>query len=124
MTEQCSRHLESLWKIRLTHDEAPALTGWLAAGDARMGDLLRDPDVREERLDVVVLMILRDGECLVTPDDDTVLATGDELLLAGRPAARRALDTTLVVDGALQYVVTGRHVPAGWIWRRFSRKQG
>jgi voltage-gated potassium channel len=124
MTELCSRHLESLWKIRLTPDEAPALTAWLAGGDARLGDLLRDPDVREVRLDVVVLMILRDDECLVTPDDDTVLATRDELLLAGRPAARRALDTTLVVDGALQYVVTGRHVPAGWIWRRLSREQG
>ncbi|WP_433273185.1 potassium channel family protein [Pseudonocardia xinjiangensis] len=124
MTELCSRHLESLWKIRLTHDEAPALTAWLAGGDARLGDLLRDPDVREVRLDVVVLMILRDDECLVTPDDDTVLATRDELLLAGRPAARRALDTTLVVDGALQYVVTGRHVPASWIWRRLSREQG
>jgi K+/H+ antiporter YhaU regulatory subunit KhtT len=32
---------------------------------------------------VVVLMILRDDECLLTPDDDVVLASGDELLLAG-----------------------------------------
>jgi Trk K+ transport system NAD-binding subunit len=128
MTELCGRHLEALWKVRLNHVEAPALTGWLATGEARLGDLLRDPDVREERLHVVVLMILRDDECLLTPDDDVVLAPGDELLLTGRPAARRALETTMVVDATREYVVTGRHVPASWIWARLlpagERREG
>jgi hypothetical protein len=117
-----------VWKVRLNHVEAPALTGWLATGEARLGDLLRDPDVREERLHVVVLMILRDDECLLTPDDDVVLAPGDELLLTGRPAARRALETTMVVDATREYVVTGRHVPASWIWARLlpagERREG
>jgi voltage-gated potassium channel len=124
LTEVCGRHLEALWKVRLSRAEAPALTSWLAGGDARLGDLLRDPDAREERLDVVVLMILRDGDCLLTPEDDEVLAPDDELLLAGRPAARRALDTTLWVDAAREYVVTGRRVPESWIWRRLSRATG
>jgi hypothetical protein len=47
-----------------------------------------------------------------------VLAAGDELLLAGWAAARRALGTILVVDAALEYVVTGSRVPSSWIWRR------
>jgi hypothetical protein len=83
MTELSGRHLQALWKLRVNHVEAPALTWWPATGEARLGDLLRDPDDREERLHVVVLMILRDDECLLTPDDDVVLASGDELLLAG-----------------------------------------
>jgi hypothetical protein len=69
---------------------------------------------------VVVLMVARNGECVVTPDDDFVLTPDDELLLCGRLAARRALDTTMVVEAAREYVVSGRHVPVSWIWRRFS----
>ena len=121
LTEACVRHLGALWKFRLNRTEAPALAGWLARGDARLGDLLRDPDERAERLDAVVLMILRPGERLLPPGDDVALAPDDELLLAGRPSARRALDTTLWVDAVREYVVTGLHVPESWIWRQMSR---
>ena len=48
---------------------------------------------------------------------------GDELLLAGWPAARRALDTMLFVDGVREYVVTGRRVPSSWIWRKSRREE-
>jgi len=48
-------------------------------------------------------------------------AAGDEILLAGRPSARRALSTLLFVDSALEYVVSGRRVPESWIWRKLSR---
>jgi voltage-gated potassium channel len=125
LTGRCGRRLEGLWKVRLNRAEAPALGGWLASGTARIGEVLRDPDGREERLDVVVLMVLRtrsDGdECVLAPADDFTLAPGDELLLAGRPAARRGLETTMLLEAASEYVRTGRRVPTGWIWRRLSR---
>jgi voltage-gated potassium channel len=121
LSQRCDRHLQALWKVRLTHAEAPALTGWLAAGGARLGDLLRDPDDRDVALPAVVLMVLRGEECLLAPDDDTELHPGDELLLAGRPTARRGLDTTMLLDSAREYVVSGRYVPAGWVWRRLTR---
>jgi hypothetical protein len=57
---------------------------------------------------------------MLAPDDDFVLETGDELLLAGWSAARRALDTILLVHGVLEYLVTGRRVPSSWIWRKLS----
>jgi voltage-gated potassium channel len=121
LTQRCDRRLQAMWKVRLTRAEAPALTGWLAAGGARLGDLLRDPDDRDRPLPAVVLMVLRGGAGLLTPDDDTELHPGDELLLAGLPAARRGLDTIMVVDAAREYVVSGRHVPASWVWRRLTR---
>ncbi|TWF74934.1 Trk K+ transport system NAD-binding subunit [Pseudonocardia hierapolitana] len=120
ITQRCGRRLGALWKVRLNQVEAPATIGWLTSGEARLGDLLRDPDDRDVQLPAVVLMVMRDGECVLTPDDNLVLAPGDELLLCGRPAARRALDTTMVVDAAREYVVSGRHVPASWIWRRMA----
>lgn len=126
MTTHCGRRLENLWKVRLNPTEAPAMVGWLRSGEARLGDVLRDPDGREDRLAVVVLMVLRqnaDGseDCLMAPRDDCVLAPGDEVLLLGGTAARRGLDITTLIDAACEYVRTGRRVPTGWVWRRLAR---
>ena len=122
ITEHCGRHLHELWKVRLNPAEAPAATTWLAAGGARLGDLLRDPDDRDRRLAAVPLLVQRGTEATLTPGDDFLLEPGDELLLAGRSAERRALDTTLFDAASSQYALYGTHVPSSWIWRRLSRK--
>jgi voltage-gated potassium channel len=123
LTELCGRRLQTLWKVRITPRDAPGLRTWLAAGGIRLDDLLRDPLDRDEPLRAVPLMVLRGDDCILAPGGEFELRTGDEILLAGRPAARRSLDTTLVQDAAAHYVLSGRHVPAGWIWRRLSRRR-
>jgi voltage-gated potassium channel len=120
LTALCGEHLQALWKVRLTAREAPALTPWLASGDARLGDLLRNPEDRDEPLHAVPLLLLRGPDATLAPDPGCVLTSGDELLLAGWPAARRALEVTLVVDAVREYVVSGRRVPSGWLWRRLN----
>src|SRR3954470_2155776 len=120
LTALCGSRLQTLWKVRLTPQEAPGLAGWLSSGEARLGAFLRNPEDRDEPLHLVTLMVVRGGEATLAPDDDFVLRPGDELLLAGWPAARRALATILVVHGVLEYVVTGRRVPSSWIWRRLT----
>jgi voltage-gated potassium channel len=121
LTGLCGPQLQSLWKVRLTSQEAPALRRWLASGQARLGDLLRNPENREEPLHATVLLVLSDGEAVLAPGDDHVLRPGDELLFAGWAAARRALGTILLVDSVLEYVVSGRRVPSSWLWRRLGR---
>ncbi|SFK97814.1 potassium channel family protein [Geodermatophilus ruber] len=121
LTALCGTRLQALWKVRLTPEEAPALQDWLARGEARVGTLLRNPEDRDEPLHAIVLLVVRGNEAVLAPPDDFVLQPGDELLLAGRPAARRALETTLLVDGVLEYLVTGQRVPSSWIWRRLRR---
>jgi Trk K+ transport system NAD-binding subunit len=122
LTARCDRQLQTLWKVRLTPDEAPALQPWLGSGQVRLRDLLRDPVDRDEQLSALTLLVLRAEDAALAPADDFVLAAGDEILLAGRPAARRALESTLVVDAVGEYVVSGRLVPSSWIWRRLSRR--
>jgi hypothetical protein len=122
LKELCGTHLQTLWKVRLTAQEAPALTGWLAGGTARLGELLRNPEDRDEPLHAVVLLVVRNSEAHLAPGPDFVLAEGDEILLAGWAAARRALGTILFVDAAREYVVSGRRVPSSWIWRKLSRE--
>jgi voltage-gated potassium channel len=120
----CGTHLQALWKIRLGAREAPALMGWLASGRARLGDLLRNPEDRDEPLHAVALLVRRGADVTLAPDGDFLLALHDELLLVGWPAARRALDTTMVVDAVHEYVVTGRRVPSSWVWRTLTRAAG
>jgi voltage-gated potassium channel len=119
LVRRCGRRLDALWKVRLTEQEAPAVVRWLPEG-LTLGSLLRDPDEPDVRLEVVPLLLRHDGRNLLAPDDDAPLALGDELLLAGQPSARRELDTTLLVDAAAEYVITGRRRPAGWLWRRLA----
>ena len=116
----CGEKLQALWKFRLTREEAPALVPWLGSGRVRLGDLLRNPEDREEPLHAVVLIVRRDHDTYLAPDDDFELEDGDELLLVGWPAARRALSTVLVVDAAREYVLSGRRFPSSWIWRKLT----
>jgi voltage-gated potassium channel len=124
LTRHCGAHLRTLWKVVLTAEEAPALHRLLASAGVRLGDVLRSPENRNLPLHAVVLLVQRGDECVLTPDDEFVLAAGDELLLAGWQSARRSLETTLVVDATMEYVVFGRNVPSSWIWRRLPVRGG
>ncbi len=122
LTDLCGTHLQSLWKVRLSAADAPALQGVLAREPLRLGDLLRSPDDRDDHLHAVVLLVARDGDVHLAPPDDFTLDAGDEMLLVGEPAARRLLDSTLLIDATREYVLHGRHVPSSWIWRLVTRR--
>ena len=120
LVHRCGERLPAVWRLHLSRSEAPALQRWLANGVVRVGDLLRHPEVPEQQLDALVLLVQRGEESFLTPGPDLPLASGDRLLFAGRPEARWALDSTLEVDAASEYVLTGRRRPVGWLWRRFG----
>jgi Trk K+ transport system NAD-binding subunit len=122
LRQNCGTELPALWKIKLDQEQAPALGGWLAEGKVILGDLLRSPEDRQRRLRVVPLLLLRDGEAVLTPDAETVLAPDDELLFAGAGSERRELESTLVVDSTGAYVLFDQHIPSSWVWRKLSRK--
>jgi hypothetical protein len=122
LTWLCGEHLQAVWKLRLSTAEAPSLQGCLTADGVTLGDLLRNPDDREERLHAVVLLVARGDDIVVAPDDHTRVGLDDELLLVGWPSARRLLDSTLLIDATREYVLTGRHVPSSWVWRTLSRR--
>ncbi|HEX8508915.1 MAG TPA: NAD-binding protein [Propionibacteriaceae bacterium] len=118
----CGRVLPALWKVRLDSDQAPALGAWLAQGRVTLDDLLRSPEDRERRLRVVPLLLLREGQAVLTPGGETVLAGDDELLFAGEGSERRELESTLEVDSTAAYVLFGQHIPSSWLWRKLSGK--
>jgi hypothetical protein len=93
----------------------------LASGTVRLGDLLRHPEARDTELEALALFVVRGGQSSLTPRPDLVLAPGDELLLAGQPEARWALDTTRSWTPPRSTSFTAERRPVGWLWRRLSR---
>ena len=117
----CGHELPALWKVKLDADQAPALQPLLADDRVTLGALLRSPEDRERRLKVVPLLLLRDDEPVLTPADDTALATGDELLFAGQGFDRRELESTMVIDATAAYVLFDERIPSSWVWAKLSR---
>ena len=112
-----------LWRVALTASDAPACHEALGRADypVTLADLVRDGGARERRLDCMPLLLVRDQAASAMPDESTRLARGDEVLFAGRPAARRTQRSALVNVNVLDYVVRGTDQPGGWIWQRLTR---
>jgi voltage-gated potassium channel len=121
LTAQCGPQMPELWKVRLNAAEAPALPRWLEAGEVALADLTRDPQDRDQQLPVTPLLLLHDDTATLRPHGDVRLAVDDEVLFVGRASARRAMETTMTSEAGGAYVVSGVHLPAGWIWRRLTR---
>jgi hypothetical protein len=107
-----------IWELSLDAEQAFAVHGALAAGRrVVLGDLLADSLERERGLAAIPLLLLRAGERVLLPDEDSVLRRGDRLLFCGRPNARERMEWALQNQNALDYILTGESRPQGFIWR-------
>lgn len=114
-----------VWSERINLSQAPALYHALMRGETiRVGDLLRSPANRDDALGCTALYLKRDdGDHQVMPEPDCTLKPGDELLLVGHASARGELGLTLAYEHTLNYVLTGRDLPGGWIWERLAGRR-
>ncbi len=122
LVDNCGQALPALWKVKLDREQAPALHSALAQDRVLLGQLLRSPEERDRRLEIVPLLLLRGDQATLAPDDDTLLAVDDELLFAGQGFDRRELEGTMVIDATAAYVLTGDRIPSGWVWAKLSGK--
>ncbi|HST82164.1 MAG TPA: potassium channel family protein [Kineosporiaceae bacterium] len=120
LTRQCGQRMPELWKVRMNPEEAPALTDWLESGEAALGDLLRDPQDRDQRLPVTPLLQLHDDRTTLCPRVEAPLSLNDEVLFVGTGAGRRAMETTMTSRAGAAYAVSGSQVAASWVWRKFA----
>ncbi|MEZ5096043.1 MAG: NAD(P)-binding protein [Nocardioides sp.] len=123
LQERCGRQTPVPSMLVISWRDAPAVVSWLAHAELTIADLTRDFEDRDRHVPVVVSMLYRDGGATPFPDDALPLQVGDELLLYSGPTGRARLREVLFNDGSVEYVATGRHVPATWIWRQLTRKR-
>ncbi|GAB3697603.1 NAD-binding protein [Mariniluteicoccus flavus] len=111
-------------RVTIDASGAPAVVRWITRGGTiTIGDLLRDPSDRDSMLPAFCLSLLRDGQAEYAPDEDTELAQGDALIVAGTPEALQDLVGVLDNDTTTEHLVTGEDVPATWLWRTLRRRR-
>lgn len=103
--------------VTISPAHAPAIVAWLSAGrPLTIGDLLRRPDDRDTMLPLGALVLLRDGEPMFLPGEDTALTLADQVLLVGKPDGLTQVRQVCDYPATLEYVATGREVPTTWLW--------
>ncbi len=80
---------------------------------------MRDGTDRSQPLPVVALLVRRNREDFLLPDEDFLLDAGDQLLLASPLAARHNLELTLHNPNELDYVLTGEEISGSWLWNKW-----
>lgn len=131
-SEQLSARLEKIceglvpevWDARIDKDAAPATyKALIGSHPISVGQLMRDNADREVLFPAIVLMIVRNGQSFILPDDHFMLKPDDALLLAGQHAVRSPLNLTLQNANALEYVLTGEDRRGGWLWQYLFAKR-
>lgn len=123
LTERFGWETPTVWSVRAAAAEAPALLHRLQTTDhtVPLGNLLRNPHDRDQPLECRALYLTREDESTVLlPHAHTPIQAGDSLLLVGRDGARQDLDLILNNENTLDYVLSGREIPGGWIWERLT----
>jgi voltage-gated potassium channel Kch len=122
LKESLGEETPEIWSVAMTASGAHALHRALLLEGAtiRLGDLRRDPGAREAMLACEPLFLKSGDKTTLLPADDITLAPGNEVLFAGKPAARRAQLQTLRNVNVRDYVVSGIDLPGGWVWQRLT----
>ncbi|HEY7775079.1 MAG TPA: NAD-binding protein, partial [Kineobactrum sp.] len=108
---------------RISAKRAPAITRAIESGQVvTVGALLTNPRNRAQRLPLEVVFIRRQQRDIIFPADDTALALGDRLLLAGRDGAARTVRLVLENELLLEYVLTGKDRQQGALWQWLERR--
>lgn len=112
-----------LWAVEIKAETTPAV---LHLHQQRhtitLGDIHRNPVIREQTLGCVPLVHKREAAYSMLPSWSMDLLPGDELLLCGTKQARHLLDATLHNNYTLHYVITGAEPARGYFFRWLFRQ--
>ena len=106
------------WELEISPRQAPAVSGCLIRRHkVLLKDICSNPKNRSELLPCVPLLIKRDGECMLLPDMEECLQSGDQILFCGRQESTYQIRYIVNDHQALDYIQTGVDRPSGTVWR-------
>jgi len=111
------------WTTVINAKEAPAILEGLALGrNITLNFLTLDPVSRNHKLKCVALLLERDSNYHVMPEDLTSLQNGDRILFCGMREAMNSMHWILKVISSLNYVMSYESEPEAYLWRKLKRK--
>jgi len=110
-----------LWHCCINSEEASSVSEHLDSGKSlSLGQLRRDPHDLDGLIACMPLTIKRGEECMMLPGDDEPVLPGDEILFCGTEHSEVILSATMNNDYTLDYLISGRDKPRGYIFRWFE----
>lgn len=132
LIERLNTTLESrrpnVWETTLNQTDAPAVCEALVQGQpVAVGHLLCDPRAREEKLRCIPLLLVRDEQNILLPEESEQLKVGDIILWCGvhhsEMWTKSWMEWTLRDSFVLTYLLTGQVVPRSYVWQWWKRHQ-
>lgn len=110
------------WSVNLSKEKSPAMYDSLKHGEhIPVSALSRHPLERGRLLKCKVLMIKREDDYILVPDDDFGLRIDDKVLLSGLRGSAYWIYWTLENSDVLRYILYGEADSSGYFWRKLKR---
>ncbi|MDI1309527.1 MAG: NAD-binding protein [Methylotenera sp.] len=123
LVEKVGEEVPETWGVTINAKNAPAVTELLNKSmHVQLENLTQDPHNRNQRLDVVALMIVRNQNSMLLPDANLRLAVDDCILFCGRPNAKFAMPLVLNNTKRLTFMIDGIEIFDSWIWRWLKQR--
>ena len=122
---QCDENtIPDTWVISPGYQGTPAfLESWKRGDTIYLHHLVREPTDRKQKLPCVPLLLQRDGESILLPEDKTIVQLHDRILCAGNNEAMIKMKRILGSREILHYTMTGQHLPASLFLSWLMSKQ-
>lgn len=106
-----------LWEVTVNSSEAPGIWENLQEREFTMKDLLCDPRNRKYALPAIPLLVHRDGEDILLPDNFFSLKTSDRILMCGSALGRKQMEWAVNNYDVARYLATGEEHPSSYLGR-------
>ena len=111
-----------VWSITINQAMAPTVTQALNYSRSIMiSHLTQDPGDRKSKLHCVPLLLIRDNQEILLPDDELEIKIDDEFLFCGTYQDKNNMHWTLNVMRSLNYVMSYEDEPESYLWRLYYR---
>jgi len=113
-----------IWTTSINHKEAPAVYKALALGRTVTLDCLTmNPLSSTRKLECVPLLLERNGQHTIMPDDDAPIKAADRILFCGMRESMNSMNWTLTVMASLNYVMNYENEPESYLLKALMRKR-
>ena len=123
LRSKVGRQIPHLVTIDFTREKSKAVIQALDQGKkVYLGDLIKDPRGREQKLDLVTFVIKSAEQELVLPPDNYEIQENDQLLFCGTGLAHRLFNATINSEYKLFYIQNGVYQPRSYLFRWIVKK--
>ncbi len=124
LVSKVGEEVPATWAVTINQKIAPATTKLINQNIAiTLQTLSKHPADRDQDLDVVPLMLVRNFKPTLLPAMNTPLDIGDQILFCGRPEAKASVATLLEHEKTLTYIVNGTETPNSLVFRWLLAKK-